>query len=217
MTMEMTEYAQRPKRAWQADGLADMATGSSLLCLALLLLYGIYTLLAIEAHKGSPAPYGLNLLITSALQMLVVVPFLLVEPLKRRFVYPRSGYMHLRVGPKKQRLLHGIVVAVVAITLTMVSDTQLTRFWTTNMTLLCVEAGVGLALIVNYVKFGFVRHLVVAVISVATSATLVMTPLDWQHKFLILSIVVGVSLLVGGTVPFLQLIGTPLPTEPDVE
>jgi hypothetical protein len=220
MTVAVAKYARRPKRTWQADGLADMAIGTAMLCIALIFLDSSYMILFTQTHSVLSPEYTratqLNILVTSFLQLVVVVPFLLIEPLKRLFVYPRSGYMQLRVSPKRW-VAPVVVTSLLFLFLisfgTMAGVAELSHFWTTNRTLLCVEAGIGLALISNYMGVGFVRHLIVGAISLAVTIGLVTTSLDWQRKFFILAVAIGVSLLIAGALPFARLIRTPLNTE----
>lgn len=234
MSVMLKEYGRRPQRAWQADGLVDMAIGLVLFCLALIFLNGIYMVRFMQAQQGAPSGYFLvsqiNTLITCVLQLLVVVPFFLVEPLKSRFVYPRSGYMQLRTVPRERRLFPVVAVSIAVFfgffglacamaqgTPVFLDATNLTRFWTADKGLVALGIGFGTLLVVNYLKFGFVRHLVIAMIGIAAVLTLAATPFDMLHKLLLLSLVAGVSFLLAGSVAFVRLLRTPLAQDEERE
>ncbi|MBC8135727.1 MAG: hypothetical protein H8F28_07575 [Fibrella sp.] len=226
MVSAIDGYVQRPKRTYQADGLLDMACGFGILGIALSFYVGIVTSTRIAAavDGGAYPPHAWQdtmptttffMLLTN---LMIPLSFHAVTFLKCRFVYPRLGYAQPRTTKDQriQTVLFGIfALGIVAFFGSRPSLWQSFAFWTRDMTLLAVGIGFGIALVVNFVKYRFARHLIVAGISVAAAVLIAAVPLPWRYADLALALILGISLLVSGTIPFAQILRLPVLTEGD--
>ena len=112
MITTIEKYAQRPKRSYQADGLMDIASGLSILGIGFEIYVGILTSASMAAGMaaGEYPPHAMmrvgiiNMLANCVTFAIIPLSFRGIEPLKRRFVYPRSGYMAPRIIPQDQRM-----------------------------------------------------------------------------------------------------------------
>ncbi|MBN1454434.1 MAG: hypothetical protein JW963_25680 [Anaerolineales bacterium] len=106
---DMKQVEQRVKRYWYADGIAEIASGG------MFLLLGLYFGVLGYFEEGS--------LVSVILQVSMVLVMIggafgvrwLVNTLKSRLTYPRTGYVEYRVNEKDAKQRRWIVVAVAII------------------------------------------------------------------------------------------------------
>lgn len=225
MVTTIDSYTVRPKRTFQEDGLWDMLGGITLFAIALINYAGILCIASMHGtdfHISRAYQDANNFFIFAIFManVMIAVGFHAVEPLKRRFVYPRLGYVQPRVAPQNRRqtiLLTSFLIGIVHIVGFKLATSGSLNFWTSNMSLITIGAGIGVGLVINYLKVGFARHLIIAGISIIASFLLVLAHLDWLHASFWLAIILGMSLMVSGAVPFMKILRTPLITEGDTE
>jgi len=114
MDHDLHQVEERVRRYWYTDGIGELIGG------AMLIILGVY--FAVQEYLGEDSP------VTAILQASMVLLFiggafvarLLVNSLKTRLTYPRTGYVEYRVperSPRARRIMVlglGMVVAVSA-------------------------------------------------------------------------------------------------------
>jgi len=106
---DMKQVEKRVKRYWYTDGIAELASGG------MFLLLGLYFGVLGYFQEGS--------LISVILQVSMILVFIggaygvrwLVNTLKSRLTYPRTGYVEYRVNEKDAKRRRYIVIAVAMI------------------------------------------------------------------------------------------------------
>lgn len=223
MVTAIEGYAGRSKRTYQADGLFDIHSGIALFAIALINFAAIRSIASMHGpdfHTSRAYQDGNNFFIMSILlaNALIMVSFRAMEPLKRRFVYPRMGYVQPRIVPEERRRM--VLLAFVLIGLGQFVATRFAlwgspSFWTSNMSLVCIGFGIGIGLVDNFLKVGFARHLAVAGVSVVASTLLASAHLGWLQASLWFVIILGASLVLSGSIAFAKILRTPVLTEAD--
>ncbi len=226
MTTTIDAYTTRPKRTFQEDGLLDMACGTALLALGVSIYVGIVAQAMIAASVAAgvypPTAWQQANHLTDPISWItflsVPLSFHGVMFLKRRFVYPRLGYFEPRAHPNPW-LNKILLIACLLFSTILISFAfrygKSPAFWTSDTTLVSLGIGTAIVLVVNYLKLGFVRHLLVAGIALLSSISLAATTLDWQHAEVFFVVVLGLSLIVSGAVPFMRVLRLPVLSEDD--
>ena len=106
---DVKKMEQRVKRYWYSDGIAELASGS------MFVLLGLYF--------GIQVIFGEESIISIFLQVILVLVMIagfmgvrwLVNTLKARLTYPRTGYVEYRVDDREIRKRRWIIVAAAAI------------------------------------------------------------------------------------------------------
>jgi hypothetical protein len=106
---DVKQVEQRVKRYWYSDGIAELASGG------MFVLLGLYFWIQVIFGEGS--------LISVFLQVILVLVMIagfigvrwLVNTLKARLTYPRTGYVEYRVDDRGARQRRWIIVAAAAI------------------------------------------------------------------------------------------------------
>lgn len=225
MVTTIDDYAARPKRTQQEDGLWDMVGGITLFAISLINYAAIRSINTMHGADFTTSPAyqnGNNFFILSIFlaNAIIMVSYHAIEPLKRRFIYPRLGYVQPRVVPPNRRrmiLAVSLLVGIVHMAAFRFVRWDSLHFWTSDMSLIGIGMGFGIGLVLNFLKVGFVRHLIVAGVSVIASIVLASVHLDWLHSSLGFALILGTSLIVSGAVPFLKIARTPLITGGDTE
>jgi hypothetical protein len=108
MNDPIKEAERQAQRYWYVDGLSEIAAGGIILLMAL--YYAIVGWAAPAADSGWLKMVGLLLVLTVSAMLARV----LVQALKERITYPRTGYVALRGGSRPKRALLGILAAMLA-------------------------------------------------------------------------------------------------------
>ncbi len=103
---DMKQVEKRVKRYWYTDGIAELASGG------MFLLLGLYFGVLGYFEEGS--------LVSVILQVSMILVFVggaygvrwLVNTLKSRLTYPRTGYVEYRVNQKDAKMRRYVVMAV---------------------------------------------------------------------------------------------------------
>jgi hypothetical protein len=106
---DVKQVEQRVKRYWYSDGIAELASGG------LFVLLGLYFWIQVI--------FGEESIISVFLQVILVLVMIagfigvrwLVNTLKARLTYPRTGYVEYRVNDREVRQRRWIIVAAAAI------------------------------------------------------------------------------------------------------
>ncbi len=228
MITTLSDYAQRSKRAAEVDGLNDITGGTAFLAITLM----EYTSILLQgAIRGSnfQDTYAyktrLMLFVIATIAMFAIIVFTKrgAKSLRERFVYPRVGYVAQPLEPPLRKKFIRIAVFVAATVLIGATMTAVARasgplpVW--NNGLLVVIAGAGMAgsYFFQFAKLGFIRHLVLGGVAVLTSLLLAIAHLDDLPALGLLTITLGVSLIVAGTITFRNLLQTPVFVDGEAE
>jgi len=106
---DIKQVEQRVKRYWYSDGIAELASG------------GLFTLLGM--YFGIQVIFGEKSIISIFLQVILVLVLIagfigvrwLVNTLKARLTYPRTGYVEYRVDEREVKQRRWIIVAAAAV------------------------------------------------------------------------------------------------------
>jgi len=216
MVSTIEEFARRPKRAFESDGLLDIAIGVCLLGIALMgwaSIASIATMHGADFTRSAAYRNGniLVLLSNVAANVIIVGSFFAVGVAKKHLVYPasRARFPFFAAG--------GIVVggATAAYLLRLLVTTSQGNPATFSGE--AAVAGVGIAaalgLVVQYVRLGFARHLVVAAVALLASLALAAAHADWLHGSAYLEVILGASMIVSGAIPLAALLRLPVATD----
>ena len=106
---EVKDVEQRVKRYWYSDGIAELASGG------MFVLLGLYFWIQVIFGEGSLISVFLQVI----LALVMIAGFIgvswLVNTLKARLTYPRTGYVEYRVNDREVRQRRWIIVAAAAI------------------------------------------------------------------------------------------------------
>lgn len=184
------------------DGLADMMFGTYFLFVGLLL------------PTGKMAPFAVFLILFF---ILFFAP--LLQRLKKRFIYPRTGYVELRQGdpgPLPWFILGSFVLGLIALVVVLIAagviaqPAQWYRWMPICFGIWITGIFLGLGLSVR-----LVRYYVVAGVALAGGPTFALLPLAGKLENIGLFLAaVGAVLLAWGVVAFVRFLRKyPLPTE----
>ena len=226
MTMAIYEYTQRPKRAAEVDGLNDIVGGVTLLAITFMWYANQQFSATLNGHdfqKTLAFKLGLAFFLFAIAAMFVVVLLSkrFAASLRERFVYPRLGYS----APVTAKVIRykllltaaslGITLITVAVSRSFIAaGTPLPLF---NSGALIALLGVigGASYFYHFAKLGFVRHLVLGSVALLAALALSLAKLDDMTAIRAYTIVLGISLMLAGTVTFTQLLRQPLITAPE--
>jgi len=217
----MAEYARRPQRTAEADGLNDVIGGVILLAITFMQYAGVRAQATIHGHNfGETRAYqeGQQYFTIALIAMYGVVLLCTryAAFLRQRFVYPRLGYVALRVAPAQRRK---IILGATALLLSLliVAARKALPVWPSEMTVLLLGLIFSIGYLWHFATMGFARHLVIAGISFLTALLLFLPHLEWQLSCGLFTVTLSVSLIIAGVIPFVQLLRTPLATEQETE
>jgi len=106
---DMKQVEQRVKRYWYTDGIAEISSGG------LFFLLGLY--FGVQGYFGEASLVSIILQVSMVLLMVggIFGVRWLVNTLKARLTYPRTGYVEYRVNAKDARMRRHVVIAVAVI------------------------------------------------------------------------------------------------------
>ena len=210
------KYVERPKRSYQEDGLVDAAAGITFLGVALIAYASLRSIATMHgADFTASSAYrdanGFFLFTIWAMNVMIFGAFRSIEPLKRRFVYPRTGYVQPRVVPQDRRRSFALVGCLLALPMFMYLWPS--RFWISDASLILDGVAVGAALLYNFARFGFIRHCILAFLSVVTGVLLAGANLGWSRGTFMYALIMGTSLVISGAVSFARVLDSPVSAE----
>lgn len=156
MKNDLDQTLQRTKQYWYTDGLNEIAIG------AIFLLLSLYFLLEVFL----PPKSLLATLLTASFVLIIAGGGLLagrvVNEIKTRLTYPRTGYVAYRQARGSQRLFLALIAMLMASLITMlIASTPASRAWIPALTGFIIGA---MWLFAGY-KIGITRFYLLAAVS----------------------------------------------------
>ena len=193
MNDSIDQATHRARRYWYVDGLNEAAFGG--LCL----LLGVY----FQVQDSLHIPSLLQQMLEAGLVLFIVVIVLLLNKLvnflKERITYPRSGYVSYRRPNTIRRLATGLLAAAIASVLSavlMIAPPGLD--WMAGLT------GLALAAVWLFLawRFQLSRFLALSLVSLGGGIFLALMQLDGMAGIAALYFLEGTALLVSGGITF---------------
>jgi hypothetical protein len=193
MNDPIDQAARRARRYWYVDGLNEIAFGG--LCALLGIYFQIQGALQIPSLLRQMLEAGFVLLIIAGVLMLNK----LVNLLKERITYPRSGYVSYRRPNTIRRIATGLLAAAIASVLSallMLAPVGLD--WMAGLT------GLALAAVWLFIawRLQLSRFLVLSLVSLGGGIFLAVTELDGIAGIAAIYILDGAALLASGGLTF---------------
>jgi hypothetical protein len=161
MNDQIEHTIRRTRRYWNIDGLPEFGFG--LICL----LLGVYFLVQSTLESESLLYQVLNIVFILIVVGGSLISNRLVSYLKRKYTYPRTGYVTYRRPPRYRRLLLGLVAGLISSLLVVILYfTDMRYFWMPVLTAVIV------AVVFAYVAYqGYApRYYYLALFSLAFGA-----------------------------------------------
>ena len=205
---EMKQVEQRVKRYWYADGIAELTSGG------LFVLLGIY--FGAQGFLGEGSTAGIILQVSL---MLVMVGGIfgvrwLVNTLKARLTYPRTGYVEYRVNEKDAKVRR-YVVAGVAMIIAIASIVLIDYIRGLDSMALITGLLVGVIFIALRGKSsGLKRFYLLGGLAIVLGVVLSFSGLSQAYNLGLFYGLLGIAIMIsGGLVLRRYLSENPLPTE----
>jgi len=208
MNANQTEIEQRVKRYWYTDGIAELAGGG------MLLLIGLY----FSGQELLPAGSTARTLLEASLALLliggVLVTRRLVNALKIRLTYPRTGYVDYGEGRKNtgsRRLLTGGIAAAVAALLVLAGQWVGSFEWITAFTGLVF----GLVFMILRARAsGLARFYVLGGFCLVLGVGLSLSGLPMGYSLGLLYGLIGLASMLSGSIVLARYLrANPVPSE----
>lgn len=209
MEENLSNVEQRLKRYWYTDGIAELIGGG------MFVLLGLY--FALQEFLGQNSMLGGILQASLALLMIggAIVSRKLVNALKTRLTYPRTGYVEYQVDERNMRW-RGILAAIVAVSVSVLTIIFVRQFQSFDSLVAITGIIVGLILIVLRAKSaGLTRFYVLGLVSLVLGLVLSISGLPNGYSLGLFYGMMGVCFLISGGLTLRRyLIDNPLPAEP---
>jgi type IV secretory pathway VirB2 component (pilin) len=204
MNNSIDQAANRARRYWYVDGLNEGAFGG--LCLLLGIYFQIQENLLIPSLIRHMLEAGLVLFIVA----IVLLLNKLVNLLKERITYPRSGYVSYRRPNTIRRIITGLLAAAIASVLSavlMIAPPGLD--WMAGLT------GLALAAVWLFLawRFQLSRFLVLSLVSLGGGIFLALMQPDGVTGIAVMYFLEGTALLVSGGITFWAYLRATQPIE----
>jgi hypothetical protein len=206
MDNNLANVEQRVKRYWYTDGIAELIGGG------MFILLGLY--FALQEFLGQNSMLGGILQASLVLLMIggAAVSRRLVNALKTRLTYPRTGYVEYPVDEQNMRWRR-MVAAVVAVAVSVLTIVFVRTFQSFDSLVAITGIIVGLILVVLRAKSsGLARFYLLGVISLVLGLGLSMSGLPNGYSLGLFYGLMGVCILIsGGLTLHRYLIENPVP------
>lgn len=209
---KIKEVEQRVKRYWYSDGIAELASGG------MFILLGIYFGTQGFLDEGSIV----SIILQISLMLMMVGGIFgvrwLVNTLKTRLTYPRTGYVEYRVNEKDARVRR-YVIAGVAMIIAMASIMLVDYIRGLDTMALVTGLLVGLIFIVLRGKSsGLKRFYVLGGLAIVLGVALSFSGLSQAYDLGLFYGLLGVAILISGSLVLRRYLSEhPLPGEGDNE
>ena len=209
---EMKTIEQRVKRYWYTDGIAELASGG------LFVLLGIY--FGAQGFLGEDSI--VNVILQVSLMLVMIAGAFgvrwLVNTLKARLTYPRTGYVEYRVNEKDAKVRR-YVVAGVAMAIAMASIVLIDYIRGLDSMALITGLLVGVIFIALRGKSsGLKRFYLLGGLAIVLGVVLSFSGLSQAYNLGLFYGLLGIAILIsGGLVLRRYLSDNPLPAENDHE
>ena len=205
---EMKQMEQRVKRYWYTDGIAELTSGG------LFVLLGVY--FGAQGFFGEGSTASIILQISLILVMVggIFGVRWLVNDLKTRLTYPRTGYVEYRVNEKNVKVRR-YLVAGVAMTIAIASVVLVDYIRGLDTMALITGLLVGVIFIALRGKSsGLKRFYLLGVLAMVLGVTLSFSGLSQAYNLGLLYGLLGIAVMFsGGLVLRRYLSENPLPPE----
>ena len=205
---EMKQVEQRVKRYWYADGIAELTSGG------LFVLLGVY--FGAQGFLGEGSTASIILQISLILVMVggIFGVRWLVNTLKTRLTYPRTGYVEYRVNEKDAKVRR-YVVAGVAMIIAIASIVLIDYIRGLDSMALITGLLVGVIFIALRGKSsGLKRFYLLGGLAIVLGAVLSFSGLSQAYNLGLFYGLLGIAIMIsGGLVLRRYLSENPLPTE----
>ena len=205
---EMKQMEQRVKRYWYTDGIAELTSGG------LFVLLGVY--FGAQGFLGEGSTASIILQISLILVMVggIFGVRWLVNDLKTRLTYPRTGYVEYRVNEKNVKVRR-YLVAGVAMTIAIASVVLVDYIRGLDTMALITGLLVGVIFIALRGKSsGLKRFYLLGVLAMVLGVTLSFSGLSQAYNLGLLYGLLGIAVMFsGGLVLRRYLSENPLPPE----
>lgn len=209
---EMKQVEHRVKRYWYTDGIAELASG------------GLFVLLGI--YFGAQGFFGEKSLVSVILQVSLMLVMIagafgvrwLVNTLKARLTYPRTGYVEYRVNEKDAKVRR-YVVAGVAMIIAIASIVLIDYIRGLDSMALVTGLLVGVIFIALRGKSsGLKRFYLLGGLAIVLGVALSFSGLSQAYNLGLFYGLLGIAIVIsGGLVLRRYLSENPLPAENDHE
>jgi hypothetical protein len=192
MQSNLSDVDQRVKRYWYTDGIGELSGGS------MFILLGIY--FALQEFLGQNSIVGGILQVSLILVMIggMAISRWLVNTLKTRLTYPRTGYVEYQVNEGNMRS-RWIWVAILAFTVSALTMVFVRLFQSFDSIVAVTGVAVGLILVILRAKSsGLTRFYVLGAISIAFGLALSITGLPNGYSLGLFYGLMGVSFMLSG-------------------
>lgn len=189
MNDEIHQVVRRTRQYWFTDGFVEISLG------------GIFVILGIYFYLQSALPPdSLILFILQAGFVLVIFGAIflgkyIVNRLKSRLTFPRTGYVSYQTATKKQR----VISVGVALTMTVLITTL---FLTTSISMNWIPAITGFVVAILWLisasRVGLVRFYLLAVFSLVMGVGLSLSGLELYPSLSTYYVIIGLSLILSG-------------------
>lgn len=190
---EMRQVEKRVKRYWYTDGIAELASGG------MFLLLGLY--FAVQGFAGEQSLVSVILQVSLVLLMIGGAYGVrwVVNTLKARLTYPRTGYVEYRVNEKGLKMRRYLAIAV-AIMIAIASITLIDYIRGLDSTALFTGVIVGIILIAMRGKSsGLKRFYVLGGLAILLGTSLAFSGLPQAYNLALFYGLLGFFILISGT------------------
>jgi len=209
---DMKQVEQRVKRYWYTDGIAEISSGG------MFFLLGLY--FGIQGYFGEASLVSIILQVSMVLLMVggIFGVRWLVNALKARLTYPRTGFVEYRVNEKDARVRRYVVIAV-AVIIAMASIVLVDYIHNLDSMVLISGLLVGAIFIALRGKSsGLKRFYVLGGVAIVLGVVLSFSGLSQAYNLGLFYGLLGIIILIsGGLVMRRYLLENPLPTEDNNE
>ena len=206
------EVEQRVKRYWYADGIAELSSGG------IFILLGLY--FGVQGYFGEASLVSVILQVSMVLLMIggVFGVRWLVNTLKARLTYPRTGYVEYRVNERDAKVRR-YVVAGVAMIIAIASIVLVDYIRSLNSMVMITGLLVGVIFIaLRGRSSGLKRFYALGGLAIVLGVALAFSKLSQAYTLALFYGLIGVVILISGTLVLRRyLIENPMPSENDNE
>ena len=208
MQTNFSDVEQRVKRYWFSDGIAELSGGG------MFLLLGIY--FALQQFLGQDSTVGGFLQASLALIMIggAYLSRRLVNSLKTRITYPRTGYVEYQTDPKSARS-RPLLVMLLAFAVSALSIAFVRMFQSFDSMVAVTGVVVGMILVLLRAKVsGLARFYILGAVSMILGIVLSVSGLSNGYSLGLFYGLMGVCFMISGGLTLQHYLNeNPLPEE----
>lgn len=208
MESNLADVEQRIKRYWYTDGIGELVGGG------IFILMGVY--FALQQYLGEASTLGGILQASLVLIMIggVVMGRRLINALKARLTYPRTGYVEYRVNERGRKwrgiLAAGLGLVIAALAVVFV---RLFQFFDSTVGLTGIIVA-GILVIMQSKSAGLIRFYLLGAISVAIGLLLSVSGFPEGYSLGLFYGLMGLCLMMSGGVTLRSYLQeNPLPVD----